>query len=453
MLYALLKLIYRIGLWIFFRKFVVSNRHLIPEQGPLLVVCNHPNTFMDPIVTASLLRQPVFFIAKSTVFGSKLQNWVLRQMHLIPIHRKEDNPDQPISNEEAFAASHQALDQGKTLLIFPEGNSFNQRRLRRIKTGTARIALGAEAAHRQPINVQILPVGLNYSDATRFRSNVFVNIGEPIAASDYLSTYQQDEKEAVLTLTEEIRQRMETLIILTPTDEEDELARQVETLYKGTLATVAPVAIAAHEHDFILTKAIVKSVSYFSQKAPQRVAALKQEINDYLLQLKRLRLQDAVLGKSRDSIVRQSLLGLLYLVLGFPVYLYGLAQNYIPYIIPSRVARAVTREEEWHAPIMLTVGIFSFPLFYFLEAWLVWRWFTPDVFVFILYLFSLPLSGFFTLRYWRKALHTQEYWLLLGLFFKRQPVVEQLRQQREAIVAKLEQARQDYLQEREQPST
>ncbi|MFD2512786.1 lysophospholipid acyltransferase family protein [Pontibacter locisalis] len=450
MLYALLKFIYKAGLWVFFRKFEVSNRHLIPDQGPLLVVSNHPNTFMDPIVTASLLRQPVFFIAKSTVFGSSFQNWMLRQMHLIPIHRKEDKPDQVVSNEEAFAASFQALEQGRTLLIFPEGNSFNQRRLRKIKTGTARIALGAEAAQPQPIGVKILPVGLNYSDATRFRSDILVNIGEPIAVADYLNAYKQDNQEAVIALTEEIRSRMERLIIHTLTDEEDTLARQVETLYKGKLAAVAPASASAHEHDFILTKAIVKSITHFSQTAPDRVATLKRAISDYMLQLERLRLQDAVLGKSRDTIVRKSVLGLLYLVLGMPVYLYGLIHNYIPYIIPSKVARAVTKEEEWYAPIMLTVGIFSFPLFYALEGWLVWKLFTPDFLLFMLYLLSLPVSGFFTLRYWIKALHTQEHWLLLKLFFKRQDVVEQLQQKRELIIAELEQARQDYLHEREQ---
>lgn len=161
MLYAILKLIYRIGLRVFFRELEVRHRSLMPQQGPLLIVSNHPNTFMDPVVIAAQLKQPVYFIAKSTVFGSKLQNWLLRKMHLIPIHRREDNPEQPVSNEEAFAATFKALAQQKTLIIFPEGNSFNQRRLRKIKTGTARIALSATA--NAGLSVQILPVGLNYT--------------------------------------------------------------------------------------------------------------------------------------------------------------------------------------------------------------------------------------------------------------------------------------------------
>jgi 1-acyl-sn-glycerol-3-phosphate acyltransferase len=445
MLYAILKLIYKTGLWVFFRRFEVRNRHLMPDEGPLLVVSNHPNTFMDPIVTASLLRQPVYFIAKSTVFGSSIQNWMLRQMHLIPIHRREDNPDQPVSNEEAFAASFKALQQQQTLLIFPEGNSFNQRRLRKIKTGTARIALGAEADANYGLGMKILPVGLNYSAPTRFRSDVFVNVGEPITVADYAGAYSQDGQATVLALTEEIRQRLERLIIHTPTDEEDELARQVEAIYKERLTATAPAQATAHEQDFLLSKAIVRSISHFSQTQPVRVVSLKQKLSSYMLQLKRLRLQDTLMGKRRDTVLRQSILNLLYLVLGLPLYLYGLLHNYLPYIIPSKVARAVTKEEEWHAPIMLTVGIFTFPLFYLLEVWLVQDWLELSLPWVVPYFLSLPLSGFYTLHYWNTLQHTQEHWLLMRLFTKRQDLVESLRKQRHEIMAELEAARKEYI--------
>lgn len=447
MLYALLKFIYRLGLLVFFRRFEVRNRHLMPDEGPLLVVCNHPNTFMDPVVTASLLRQQVYFIAKSTVFGSGLQRWLLRKMHLIPISRPEDNPGQPLQNEAAFAASFEALQQGKTLLIFPEGNSFNQRRLRKIKTGAARIALGAEAAHGPELNIRILPVGLNYSAPTRFRSDVFVNVGEPISVADFGAAYHEDGPAAVLALTEEIRHRLEALMVHTPTDAEDELARQIEDIYKEQLSATIPAAAPAHEHDFLLTRAIVKSINHFSQVAPERVAALRESIGSYQLQLKRLRLQDALLGKGSKAVFWQSIGGVLLLAFGLPLYLYGLLHNYVPYAIPSKVAQAATKEEEWHAPVMLTVGMFTFPLFYTLCAWLLSAWFSVSGFGLILYLFSLPLSGFFTLGYWNMLQRTQAHWVLLRLFFTRQEVVEQLRQQRKRIIAGLEQARLEYLQQ------
>lgn len=447
MLYAILKLIYRLGLHVFFRRFEVRNRHLMPERGPLLVVSNHPNTFMDPIVTASLLRQPVYFIAKSTVFGSGLQNWLLRQMQLIPIHRREDNPNQAFSNKEAFKASYEALAQGKTLLIFPEGNSFNQRRLRQIKTGTARIALGAAAAQGLP--VRILPVGLNYSAPTRFRSNVFVNVGEPIEVAQFLEQYHHDPQTTVQQLTTTIRERLETLIIHTPTDEEDSLARQIEHIYKERLVELVPAQVPEHVQDFLLTKAIIRALNFFSERAPQRVEIFKAELQSYLLQLKRLRLHDALLGKGHQTLLRRSMAGMLLLLLGLPLYLYGLLHNYIPYIIPSRVARALTREEEWFAPIMLTVGIFTFPAFYGLELWLAYKWLHLSQSNLLLYLLTLPLSGFFTLGYWDTVQHTHAHWNVVRLIFRRQHMLEKLRLQRQQLIGQLDEARKEYLQQME----
>ena len=59
------------------------------------------------------------------------------------------------------------------------------------------------------------------------------------------------------------------------------------------------------------------------------------------------------------------------LTLGFPLYLYGLVNNYLPYRIPSLVARRATKDVEFVAPIMLVVGMITFTLFYLCQTALV----------------------------------------------------------------------------------
>jgi 1-acyl-sn-glycerol-3-phosphate acyltransferase len=451
MLYPVLKLIYKIGLWVFFRKFEVRNRHLMPGRGPLLVVANHPNTFMDPIVIALLLRQQVYFIAKSTVFNSPLKKWLLHRMNLIPVQRREDMPDQAINNEETFRASTEALAARKTLLIFPEGNSFNERRLRKVKTGAARMALGALANTDAAADLKILPVGLNYSDPTRFRSDVFVSVGKPIEVAAYLESYRQDSVSTVAALTERIRQQLEKLIVVTPTDEEDELVRQIERIYKDRLVTQVPIPAPRHEQDFLLTRGIVKSMAHFISTQPERVARFKDKVAVYNALLRGLGLQHLPSGSNSSPQLWPSIRSTLLLVAGFPLYLYGLVNNYIPYIIPSKVADALTEEEEFLAPIMLTVGIFSFPVCYTLQALLFWQM-MPDYYLYLLlYLVSLPLSGFFTLRYWLALGRTREQWRLLRLARQKAPAAEQLKQHHQEILDELEQAREEYM--RQQPAS
>lgn len=445
MLYLVLKLILRTGLWVFFRRFVVRNRHLMPTRGPLLVVANHPNTFMDPIVIASLLPQQVYFIAKSTVFSSPLHNWLLNRMNLIPIHRREDKPGSAVDNEDAFKASYRALAAHKTLLIFPEGTSFNERRLRKLKTGTARMALGAVAHLPAGTELQILPVGLNYSDPTRFRGDVFVNVGKPIAVSSYLAHYQQDEKGTVNELTDHIRLQLEKLIVVTPSNDEDTLIRQIEQVYKEKLAAQTSINAPRHLRDFLLTRAIVKGLAHFLETQPVRVEHFRDKMRSYTRQLQELDLHHLPTVEESNVLLRQTLVRTLLLALTLPLYLYGLVNNYLAYVIPSKVANALSEEQEFRAPIMLSVGIFSFPVLYVLQAGIFWHYW-PDSLYLLLYLISLPLSGFFALRYWSTLLRTREHWLLLRLFQSNSPVAENLKKQRQELIQELEGARKEYLQ-------
>lgn len=274
-----------------------------------------------------------------------------------------------------------------------------------------------------------------------------MNVGKPINVAYYAERYAIDEPAAVLALTGEIRHRLEKLVINTPTEEEDELARNIEAIYKEQLWDSAPLAATAHEKEFLLTRGIVKSINYFCLTQPERVAATRQKIRNYMLQLHRLHLQDTLLSQGKRSVLWQSIRLTAYLVLGLPVYVFGLLHNYVPYIIPSKLARAVTKEEEWYAPIMLTAGIFAFPLAYIAEVWLFLELWQPSVPALLLYLLSLPLSGFFALHYWSTLKHTQAHWTLLRLFSKRQLLVDRLEQQRQEIRQELEQARQEYLRE------
>src|SRR5688572_4933943 len=136
MLYFLLKLIFKTAIAVFFRHIRVQNRQFIPDNGPLLIASNHPNTFMDPIIIASLFKQQVYFIAKSTVFNSPFKKWLLGKMNLIPIYRQQDGLPEGQSNDATFRKCYEFLNQNGTLLIFPEGTSINERKLRPLKTGT-----------------------------------------------------------------------------------------------------------------------------------------------------------------------------------------------------------------------------------------------------------------------------------------------------------------------------
>lgn len=445
MFYLILKFIFKVALRVFFRKIEVRNKHLIPRTGPLLIVANHPNTFMDPIAIASVVHQEVYFMAKSTVFSSPLTKWLLQRMNLIPVYRREDGILSDKANDKTFQKCYEFLGNKGTLLIFPEGTSFNERRLRPVKSGASRIALGTEDLQNFKAELLILPVGLNYSDAPRFQSTLFINIGAPIKVKDFEASYKRDAYRATQELTDTIKNNLMDLIVMTQTEEEDNLVKEIESIYKNDL--VAALQLTNNQPDrLVLTKGIIDSIRYFYHTDEQRVHKLQLKVAAYHNQLEALGLRDKFIkpGQLTAGWAANAFFIFIYLTVGMPVYLYGAIINYAPYLFPRFIACKLTEEKEFRAPIMMTVGMVLFPIWYgiLIFGFSSLSKATGLTFIFAL---SLPVSGFFALQYYYRLMETTGYLRFLNLFFNKKAKIKALVQKRLEIISFLEEAKDIYL--------
>ena len=135
--------ILRFAMRVYFRKVeVVGIKHL-PRDTPVIFVLNHPNALVDPAFLLSLAPRRVSFLAKSPLFRMPLLGYLVRAMDSLPVYRRQDEGEDVSRNLEMFAAASTLLARGGTIGICPEGVSHDEPRLRPIKTGAARIALGA----------------------------------------------------------------------------------------------------------------------------------------------------------------------------------------------------------------------------------------------------------------------------------------------------------------------
>jgi 1-acyl-sn-glycerol-3-phosphate acyltransferase len=175
----------------------------VPVSGPVLLVGNHPNGLVDPVLLADTTTRRVRFLGKAPLFEMPVLGAVMRRLQALPVYRRQDGAD-TADNEATFAAVFAALERGELVCLFPEGRSHDEPALARLKTGVARMALGAEARARAPLGVRIVPVGLVYRTKARFRSRVAVWTGSPIAVAELLELHRRDERAAVHALTERV---------------------------------------------------------------------------------------------------------------------------------------------------------------------------------------------------------------------------------------------------------
>lgn len=148
-------------------------------RGPLLVVANHPNSFLDAIIIGSQFERPVHFLARGDAFDKPWHAKLLRLLNMIPVYRLSEGKENLSLNQEAFRKSEEILSASGIVLIFIEGICVHQHALQPFKKGAARIALES----REKKNLQIIPVGVAYNSFERFGKSVNLIIGAGLTAS------------------------------------------------------------------------------------------------------------------------------------------------------------------------------------------------------------------------------------------------------------------------------
>lgn len=451
LIYHFLRILVTIVLRIFFRRYQVDGAQKIRSlKPPLIVVGNHPNTFMDPMIVATLLPRQVGFIANGSIFN-KYTRPIFRYFKVIPVYRKKDMPnaDQPFSqaelNKSTFKRCYEFLAKNETVLLFPEGTSEIERRLREIKTGAARIALGAEYENGFNLGVKIIPVGINYSDPTSFRSEVFVNVGEPILVADFKDRYNPENFDTVEELTDRIEKQLRELTIVTEDEEEDNLVRNIEILYKNQLFEGLNVSPKQKKNEFILIRQIIEAVRYFEKNKPQLFTAIQDEMELYLSKLKKLGLTDEILGQSQNrNVLWPFLQCVLLLLCGLPLFLFGLFTNYIPYNLPLTIAKWITSDITYKGPILMTTGIFTFSFFYGIQIWAIQHFF-QNIWLTILFIIALPVSGYFSLWYLYIARKAKNLWTINKLFQLHPSEIQALFSQRKNLFSLFETSKKEFI--------
>jgi 1-acyl-sn-glycerol-3-phosphate acyltransferase len=197
----------------FFRKIEVDGGSQLPPRGqPTLFTVSHLNGFVDPVVFIAGVRRFPRFLAKKTLWKVWPAVPLLAFAGVIPVARRQDSADTS-SNISSFAACHRVLRKGHAVAIFPEGTTHDRLELAPIRTGAARIALGARAEGVEGIT--IVPVGILYENKFRLRSRALVRIGQPIDLdTEALKLIPgrdadgEDDHEAVRALTDLVAARL-----------------------------------------------------------------------------------------------------------------------------------------------------------------------------------------------------------------------------------------------------
>ncbi len=382
---------------IFFRRIELAGVEHVPQSAPVIFAVNHPNALIDPLFLLSLAPRRVSFLAKAPLFRMPLIGWIVRAFDSIPVYRRQDNVS-TAGNRETFARAREVLRRGGAIAIFPEGTTHSDPRLRELKTGAARIALGAS------IHVSIVPTGLYYTAKQTFRSSALTYFGSAIVVDpEPVDGNGEPRQESVERLTNEIERALAEVTLQADSHAALELIANAERIFTSGEGT-------ALARELELRKQFIAGYVVLRERDPGRLTRLESMIKQ--VDAERLTRAERI----QPGRLLLAPIGIIGAAIHWPVYrLIGFLATHLS-----------SKDDAMIATVKVIGGLVLYPLMWIAAAVVVgilsdWRWG-------IAALLALPIVGYV-------ALLTIETFEDIEARVRRRDVVAQQQAIREEILA------------------
>jgi 1-acyl-sn-glycerol-3-phosphate acyltransferase len=175
-------------------RFRRTGVHNVPRRGPILVVSNHQSYLDPPLIGCGFPRQ-MSFLARETLFRSRLFGGLIRSVNAIPIDREG-------MGLAGLKETLRRLKQGAAVLVFPEGTRSTDGEMQPFRPGFTALAVRSRAA--------ILPAAIegafrSWPRRQKFpsRSTVQVHFGPPLLPDEF---QRQDERALALEVETRVRE-------------------------------------------------------------------------------------------------------------------------------------------------------------------------------------------------------------------------------------------------------
>ena len=211
MIYTIGRALMRVALRVYYKRIIIDGIDNLPKDGAVILASNHPNSFLDSIILGCHMPHRLYYIARSDVFNSPLKQWILGKIQLIPIYRLQEGIENLDKNKDTFKRCHELLGQEAWINIFGEGICIQEKRLRKLKKGTARIALDFVSDSNRPLH--IVAVGMNYMEPMKFRKEVVIGLNKPFDAQGILPRFNDNPAQSILAFNNVLAEKLREVVI------------------------------------------------------------------------------------------------------------------------------------------------------------------------------------------------------------------------------------------------
>jgi 1-acyl-sn-glycerol-3-phosphate acyltransferase len=350
--YYILKHWVDLGFHFYFRT-TVSGLKSLPRNKTLIFAPNHQNALMDALAILCVKTWQPVFLARADIFKKPLLSKILTFIKIMPVYRMRDGYENLQRNDEIFNKTIDVLKNQNGLVILPEGNHGDLKRLRPLKKGVARIALQALEADSS-LDIMIVPVGLDYTHYSRVGSGLHVRFGEAFSVKPYMNVYSENPAKVYNMLISHLEKGIKAEMI---DIEEEKYYSVYEVLINAFAKQVAEKRVVKQSHASIvdLQQEMIKGINRLKEKNNDDFLLLAADALEYKMLLNRRGIPP---GFFPLSLLQK--LGLFPFALALLVTLPLFVASYINIIVPIAVAKLFSNkfeDKQFISSVRFVVGL------------------------------------------------------------------------------------------------
>jgi len=231
------------------------------------------------------------------------------------------------------------------------------------------------------------------------KSIILINYGKPIDIAPFIPIYKENKQKGMAALRLEMENRIKELMIHVSDMDNYDFYENIREI--NDFAAMHKLGLSHSVYNkFKADKETIKTLDIFRKEKPDLFNELKEKTNHYFKILNKDSLQDYLL-ETKPIAAGKAISCILFFIITLPVHLYGLVFNYPVYKTLDAYIPTIIKDTQFRSSLKFGVGLVLFPIWYLLFAYLSSLYIDNNWYV-LLFVFSLPVTGLFTLNNWMR---------------------------------------------------
>jgi len=263
--------------------------------------------------------------------------------------------------------------------------------------------------------LQVVPVGLDYTNYYNAGSDLLVVFGDPVMAKAYSDLYQTNPALAINQFTDDMADALRKVMIdIQPAGHYNTIHEAIK-MYSAAILKEKGLKPSL-KNSFITQKELAEKFAHRAGSSEPEMLALESKLASYKDLLDKNRIRDRQVAAKNIGLPGFVLKALLLLIL-FPVHIVGMALNYIPYYLPVYLSRNI-KDLHFLSSVRFGAGFFTFGIWYLIMLIISFFIFENKILI-PAFMVSLPFAGIFSFYYYRQMKKFQAEMRWLKIRFRR----------------------------------